>query len=211
MGLAGSGASICGNCTQHLRDVSVVICRAARGATRTNPELHGLRSVARGPGNLAKPSDLWFNCENFGGAVSFARTRYCAWAPQVRVFESEARASVGLRIRDRAQVLSDAETDGECMGRRRLWANWYSQSHVRVLLAAVERMEQVGVTIPLIIGVLARDAPHPWTLERRAAIKRGFQRQLRIQLLARHRPDAEERVRKKLVRWKLDGVPRNLA
>ena len=171
-------------------------------------ERKALRAAARGPGNWAKPSDLWFLKEAFGGTVSFASVAISAWAAQVRVFEWEARATGGLKAKQRAKNLSDTEGTGEYMGRRTLWASWYARSHVRVLTRAVQSMEDLGITIFDVSNTLARGATQPWNSRRTVAIKRGFQRQVRSHLLERMCPDAEDRIRHKLSRWHFDGNPR---
>ena len=138
-------------------------------------ENYALRRTARGPGNWAKPDDLWFFKENFGGLVSFASIQICAWAAQVRAFEWEACNSEGLKVKERLAALSSSEGTGEYMGRRQIWADWYKRSHVRVLNHAVTRLEHAGLTIREIFDDLVNGQPHhAWTQRRLATVKKGF-------------------------------------
>ena len=173
-------------------------------------ERSALRKVAKGPGNWAKPEDLWFYKENFGGAVSFASMHFTAWSSQVRVCTWEGIARGGIHATQRASALGLTLTVGEYMGRRRTWDDWYKMSHVCVLRSAMERLSGAGISLSSIFNELAHDEPPPWNQRRLAIVKKGFQRQVRMRLLARHCPDAEERLRHKLKRWRFDGIPRLL-
>ena len=55
--------------------------------------------------------------------------------------------------------------------------------------------------------LVANGAATPWTSETKKRVKDGLQRQVAKAILHTQRPDAEERVRNKLGRWRLLGPP----
>ena len=174
----------------------------------TEAEHSALRKAAPGPGNWMKSEDLWFFKECYGGTTSFANLSFVAWASQIRVATWESRARGGLNVDVRVAALEDAMTTGDHMGRRRLWADWYKRSHVNVLRDAVERMQRLGFTTLEVMTHIAKGAERPWSERQLAMVKKGFQCEVRVRLLARNRPDAEMRVRHKLKRWHIEGNPR---
>jgi hypothetical protein len=167
-----------------------------------------LRTVARGPGNWACAEDLWFLSENFNFPVSFAHLSISAWASQVRVATWEASSSGGLHVGARSLELSIALTASEFFDRTQLWGDWYRHSHILTLHNAVARVEAFGITARKVISDLTERSSQPRSQRGRTNVKKCFQREIRQRLLMRIRPDAEERIRNKLVRWSLPGVPR---
>ena len=174
-------------------------------------EQDALRRVAPGPGFWAISEDLWYLKENFGFPVSFAHLRLGAWAAQIRVATLEDRRNGGLHVRTRARALRNARGGTDYMERVVRWRSWYDRSHVLVLDQAVTRMSQAGITTEATMTELARGAPRPWSTRCQSIINKGFQRQIRHKLLLRERPCAESRLRHKLKRWALPGIPRHNA
>lgn len=93
------------------------------------------------------------------------------------------------------------------MGRKIGRAVWYKRSNVGVLHSAFVRMEHTGITAHQGMSILARHASPPRALRHLGVIRNDFQRQVWTELLARHRPDEETRMRIKLARWRFDGIP----
>ena len=177
----------------------------------TETERRALRKVAPGPGNWMTNEDLWFFKECYGGTTSFANIHFTAWAAQVRVATWESRAHGGLAVNARSAALEHTLMTGDYMGRRRIWEGWYTRSHVVVLRNAVQKMQTLGFTTEDVMTSIASGAERPWSTMLCARVKKGFQREVRTRLLARHRPDAEMRMRHKMERWHFEGNPRLLA
>jgi hypothetical protein len=170
-----------------------------------------LRRAARGPGKTwAKPEDLW-HLQSYGQFRSFSSLRTSAWAAQVRVATLEARDSGGLNAIERSQTLDTLLVHTDYSERRWRWAEWYKRSHVAILADAVKRFKAAGLSISAIKNEIAGDAQRPWAPAVRQRIKVRFQAVVARSLYDHGRPDALERIRKKLRRWKLPGPPARVA
>ena len=156
-----------------------------------------LRNAARGPGECATPSDLWFLREDFFQARSFRSLEIMTWASQVRVAPKENAAYGGLRIMARSKELQHMVMNTDFIDRRMVWRGWYDRSHVATLAAALIRFEdQVARVSSLSIEPQA---------QRQA--KRPLQSAAAKAIIAARNPRSEERVRHKLERWSLQGLP----
>jgi hypothetical protein len=166
-----------------------------------------LRKAAPGPAWWAKPEDLWYLKELYGQQRSFKSIGAMAFAAQVRVATWEAATAGGLRVKERARTLRELFNNADYIGRRRAWPNWYANSHILTLENAVSKFEALGTPVNALINDLAGGERQPWSENRTNSIKRHFQQAaLRVILMARQ-PHAEDRIRHKQSRWKLQGLP----
>ena len=165
-------------------------------------EKKALRRMAPGPGNWILRPDLEYLSECYGQSLSFYGVQTTAWSAQVRVTRMEAASSGGLRVHSRAKELRQLLNTAEYMGRRRVWQQWYDQSHVFVLESASRRFDSLDTT--------TFDFRHSCDATKKLGQKKGvsFQKSVRKHILKRNAPDAEERMRSKLARWHLPTLPR---
>jgi hypothetical protein len=167
-----------------------------------------LRHMASGPGNWILPADLQHLSECYGQAMSFNGIQTSAWSAQVRTALVEAMNTGGLDVNSRASLLRHLLQSAEFLGRRRIWQHWYDQSHLFVLEAAVRRFDALGTPSKRLLK--------PCKVERSSTKQRhklgaGFQKAVRKHIIKRTMPDSEERMRSKLKRWHLPGLPRVVA
>jgi hypothetical protein len=168
-------------------------------------EKSALRRIASGPGNWIIPSDLQHLSECYGQAMSFNAIETSAWSAQVRTALLEDKKMGGLDVTPRASHLRHLLHSAEYMGRRRIWQHWYDQSYLFVLETAVRRFDALGTPAKSLLG--------PYKVKKSTADQRqkpgaGFQKAVRKHIIKRTMPDAEERMRSKLKRWRLPKLPR---
>ena len=166
-------------------------------------ETIALRQAAVGPGNWASQQYLWHLRECYGQAKSFRSIRIAAWSAQVRTATLENRSRVES-LTSRAGHLRQLFHSAEFMGRRLVWREWYDRSHVLVLANALSELKENGIQLETIFKNLSCSKGGK-------SIKKDLQRAVAKELTHRGRPDAEERIREKLVRWRLLGPPAHVA
>ena len=170
-------------------------------------EKRALRRVAPGPGkDWATAEDLW-HLQRYGQARSFRSLRVTAWATQIRATAWEAKDDGGLRVAERSKCLDDLLIHTNYSERRWRWTEWYKRSHIATLAAANKRLRSLGGSVSAIKTELANGASLPWSTEVRQRIKSGFQRALTPKMYGLEHLDPVERIRHKLHRWKLLGLP----
>ncbi len=180
-------------------------------AAALDAEVRALRRAAKGPGNWARPQDLWYLSQCYGQSVSFQSLAVTARASQVRVAVWEPLQSNGLYLRGRARALNKTLAETDYIDRLSVWQDWYSRSHIKLLVSSLDAFERLGVDSEQLKEQLSRGAPKPWDPRVVKTIKRTFQRTVATRILDKEMPDAEIRVREKLTRWKLEGPPAHTA
>jgi hypothetical protein len=166
-------------------------------------EATALRQAAVGPGNWASQQDLWHLRECYGQAKSFRSIRIAAWSAQVRAATLED-LSRDEKLQNRAVYLRHLFHSAEFFGRRLIWRDWYNRSHVLVLVGAVDKLRESGIKLETILYDQSRT-------KLGKPLKTDIQRAVAEELIHRGRPDVEERIRAKLVRWRLPGPPAHVA
>ena len=166
-----------------------------------------LRLAAPGPYRWASRTDLFHLASSYGQASSFACIEVIAVASQARVAHQEARAAGGLQILRRAAALDRRLAATDYVGRRVLWGHWYSDSHLFVLREALSHCSRAGAAPHDVEAALSGGEPRPWPRHVDLRARGRLQGEIRRRLLAGVAPNAVERCRHKLRRWRLDGLP----
>ncbi len=174
-------------------------------------EEKALRRAAPGPGKWASCGDLWYLKECYGQTLGFHRLRTVALAAKVRVATCEPLSHRGLSLRRRARNLQECVSSTEHFDRLSRWSDWYKQSPLLVLTAAVNEFVRMGFSVASVQDSIAGRATEPWSEEVALKVKRRFQSAVTQKIHHHHRPNAEERVRAKLARWQLPGPSAHVA
>ena len=170
-------------------------------------EVAALRKAAPGPAWWAKPEDLFYLKELYGQTRSFKSIEAVALAAQVRVATWEATNAGGLRVMERACLLRDLFGTAEYMGRRNIWSSWYANSHILILERALSQFEALGTSVKALVKELSGDARQPWNEKFTNSVKKRFQQAALGVILKARQSHAEERIRHKVERWRLQGLP----
>ena len=159
-------------------------------------EQWALRRVAPGPGQWATPEDLW-RLEDFGMPCSFGSLRDLARAAQLRVYHFENRAHGGLQLAELAQQLYwGAANHGMSVEE---WVPWREASVPMVLNKTVAKLAILQVTSR---SITSHAHSEPW---------RNFQKAARKRIRQAEATPVHFRIRHKLARWSLPGLPRAVA
>lgn len=156
-----------------------------------------------GPGNWIHKKDLFNLQKLFSFPNSFASVLTLAVASKLRVSKYEVP-----RSREMAFELDELLTGATVLP---FAADWYANSHCKVLVQAAHAAEQFGVSQVSIINALSsRGAAHAAHADLDAFIKNNFQREAYQQLMSKawDRCVAEHRHRQKQTRWDLNTWPR---
>jgi hypothetical protein len=174
-------------------------------------EKRALFRAATGPASWASPEDLWHLKECYGQARSFRSVRMMALASQARVAAVENLTVRGRCLKVRAADLDELLIKGEFIGRRMIWKDWYQRSHVFVLRNATEQLSEQGIKLERIMWELRRTNPSVIGAEPARPLSANLQKTIAKHLIAAGKPDAEDRVRDKITRWKLQGPPAHVS
>ena len=141
------------------------VCQLERPPARLlDKEKAVLRKVVVGPGEWAIPSDLWFLKENFSQARSFRCVEILAFASQVRVAKCENAANGGLKVLAKSRELKHVLDSADFLDRRQLWHDWYINSHVHILGAAIQKFQAEvlpNAPQPPLGEILVSNVPQP--------------------------------------------------
>ena len=174
-------------------------------------ERRALARAAPGPHRWCALADLWNLDSGFGLGFSFRSLTCYAKASQMRVAIWESSAAGGLNLPDKIARVNRAWASTEFLGRRSRWASWYHASHVLVLHRALQALSDLHLSPSSVISVLSGGALRPWTRTIHESTKSSTQRWLYARLMEPPSMWAEERVRYKLQRLMLPGIPRIVA
>jgi hypothetical protein len=174
-------------------------------------EERALLRTATGPANWASPEDLWHLKESYGQARSFRSVQMMALTSQARVATVENLTVRGRCLKMRAADLDKLLLTGEFIGRRRVWKDWYQRCHVLVLRNALQQLLVRGIQLERILGELRRTSSSTLGVESARPLSANLQKSIAKHLIAAGKPDAEDRVRYKITRWKLQGPPAHVS
>ncbi len=120
------------------------------------------RKLVPGPGGWILRRDTHGLSESLGMLESFACVEKISVATRFWVAHREARATGGLRIRHRVEVLDSAFRAAACTRSGR-WPKWFMNSYAHRLWSVVCRGQRVGFDIQDVEMDLGRDQPRPLT------------------------------------------------
>ena len=130
--------------------------------------------------------------------LSFGRLQDVARASYLQIARQENAEHGGLLLRQRAQELLLATLDSEYAQRREQWSAWLKAAIPAALTQSHDELAAVGVTAGAVEEAASRAG-------------RRFQAVAREQIAQVEARSPRFRIRKKLHRWRLPGVPRQLA
>ena len=168
-------------------------------------EADALRRAAPGSMHWITTRDSWHLSDLYGQARSFTSVVAMAAAAQARVGHFEPLGVGENSWRAKAARLDHALRATPYLDRRALWAGWYQRSHVKTLACNVLALTGQNITRASVEDEIAGGVPRPWTKPVADRVRRSFQRTAYHRILRTTAPDPEERMRRKLARWQLEG------
>ena len=173
-------------------------------------EKRGLINMLPGPGQWITPSDACYLKEEFGQNRSFAPMADSMYSAQLRVAEygcrpgseSKEAGRGSNKVATMAGKLRACMADSEFLNRRLIWKEWYSSSHYLVLEDNLKRFRSLGITPQGLNRQLAGDQEPPWDSDTTKKQKRLFQKTALANIKRAHTPNAVERIRRKVERWR---------
>ena len=169
--------------------------------------------LAPGPYRWITQFDLTHLHSLAGFPVELRDLSDCALAAQARVGAMEARADGGLRCDGRARELRGSLGAARELQEQRAfdWRHWYAEAHSQVLVRAWRSLRDLGIGRARLEDALARGVARPWPTHVAARVQSGFQRAILASLPRAQEAELEARIRHKLQRWRLPGLPPRVA
>ena len=163
-----------------------------------------LRLLASGPGNWAQPVDLYNLEENYGQVRSFSNPLTIATAAKIRVALYEAEAAGGLRVRSRAADFRTMRAQNPLDH----WDEWLDEAPILILEEALNTFTATCRITPTQISSEIR-VPRGTETQEDAdkRTKANIQKTATERINRMGRPLAEDRMRERLERWHLPGLP----
>ena len=127
--------------------------------------------------------------EGYGQAAAFQSINVRAWASKVRVACLPTPYHAGPSGLQRAHDLIALLASSDYIGRRVLWNQWHSRSHLLTLLHSVNSFREHGGNVTEIVHPLAKEDGQSWSPKALEKIKAGFQKQATIFILGFSRPN----------------------
>ena len=170
-------------------------------------EARALKRFAAGPNNWCSPEDL-FQLKEFGFNFNFPSLANLNIACKLRIFEFEQAGFDFIKSHSEIRSLRfSVEADLPLV---HIFDDWYNNNMAKVVLEACASARKRGIDGKIIKDHIINENPGAPRHKHAILIKRKFQGQ--ASLLLRAKPGfAEERIRIKLVRWKLEESPRAVA
>ncbi len=148
---------------------------------------------------------------HYGQAASFPRLTDLCLAARTRLKIFENGKHGGLGIKDKSEAIRLCISRIESTKRYSRWFSWFQHSVIEDIRGCESELEHRGLTIRGLLDAAAGPAADNPSREdeekRRLRQKRCFQKTVRKKLDARTFIDATERMRHKLNRWNLEGIP----
>ena len=150
-----------------------------------------MRKLARGPGNWISMVDLE-NLGKLGVGAGFRLLAATAGAAKLRVLQELGRNRISKMCNELEEIQSNFLA--------RPFGQWHYQSFVSILCTNERGFRAAGVTIRQIKQSLGKHC--------KAEFQKLARQRFSVQML---QYDVEERVRRKIARWKLQGPPAHIA
>ena len=167
--------------------------------------------IAPGPYRWIMPDDLTRLTPLLGFPVQVRCLATTAAVSQLRVDTWEARAAGGLRMDARQSSLDLARRTTPFQARRDLLAAWLDAAYSSTLRAERRSHAAQGVTAGRLEHQLSQACPRPWPQATELRVRKQFQRAAAAAVTPPHDTVLEVRLRHKLERWHLPGLPPRVA
>ena len=180
-------------------------------------ELKALRALLPGPANWFTLEDASYFKDSWGLPINLTTVTTLSLAARTRLSNYENRSHGGLHIRSRHRQLRDTIRLLIQPGHWATWHTWYTSGLLNHLHDADSELRQLGISANAVRSKLALSLKpshhndHPprrnSDLTAQDIVRRSFQKTLRLEIHAAQRPHHIPRLRHKLDRWDLPGLP----
>ena len=168
-----------------------------------------LRLVAPGPFAWASPQDLWHLEQHFGMPKSLSSLATLAAAAKLRLVSNDNLQEGGMRLSAMTAKVKEAHLRLEFPLRTAWLEQWRQDAIPTVLEENRTELRARGIRAEDLLQQLRDKARAGKTAEEAEQLARSrLQREARIRIQAQDGYNPLDRIRHKLERWKLDGLPR---
>ena len=169
--------------------------------------------MSPGPGKWCTAQDLHFVADCFGQARNFPSLTHLCIASQKRVYQWENHTQGGLQISAKFSELQTALRQGDHIGRYCRWHAWYAHGPVAILHDTSSRLDAKGLSSDVLLKEAGWDDTKPDQNGKRARfVRKNFQKCVKNAIARKcFRNTPVERIRSKLSRWNLFGIPNHTA
>ena len=176
-----------------------------------NKQIHPGRGQGQREGRPIQMS-LHHIKEHFGQVHNIPSLKHLSQAAQKRVAVWENEIEGGLAIQARHEQLQAAIRESDFLNRYVLWNRWYQHGPVSTLHNNNCILDALGFdNQTLLVKAGARDRDVAQRARGMKRVKKVFQRTVKKALCGKDKPDLVARIRHKLARWNLAGLPRTNA
>ena len=162
-----------------------------------------LRKVAKGPGKWAMPADLWRLQESFGLARSFTSLQHMSRAAQFRARALDPACRPSKEFRQRVLRLRRLIDNPLQFAPLAAWSDWFARSFMLKLQANYDDITDNVCTKQELERDILQQHPANNKNGQEQIIRTNIQRAAYRTLLQYQAPCPLNRVREKLVRWRL--------
>ena len=170
-------------------------------------ETKALAFMVPGPYKWCTKEDLYHCHESWGQQVSFPNVEDLCLAARCRLMQFENCAHGGLDIQGKKNDLGATLQNLDRVGRLSLWHSWYEDGMLANIHSSQAELAAEGLSIQ---DVLRQTLPEDDEMDEASKFrwqKKHFQATIRSLLYKRRAYDQTERLRHKLDRWGLPGLP----
>jgi len=172
-------------------------------------EEEALRSMIPGPYRWCSKNDTFVLATHYGQARDFTSLEHLSIAARTRLLLCENVKHGGLRIPERCREIDEACCNSsQSLYRQRLWKDWYGGGVVQDIREGRDQLVQRGFSL----DALWKKAAGPYDPEEDSRVRdkkarRALQKTIRSELHKTLTVDPVSRMRFRLDRWNLDGLP----
>jgi hypothetical protein len=175
-----------------------------------NLESTAVRRIAPGPGNWCSVNDLKFGTF-LGLHASLRPLHETCEAVMMRTFHWEAHSQGGIPWRHLHSQLQDALRKSDKVFLQASWARWFASHTPTVMLALHDKWSNVGVEVSSLRRNIGGAGHGPLDRRQEQRLRRRTQGWFAREFLAHKKFDVHARLRHRLQRWRLPGMPRKNA
>ena len=170
-----------------------------------------LRKVLKGPGQWAKPEDLWHLKDAYGFAYSCKSLEWLAIASQLRVYLFDPALADERERRDLVSSTRKVLGCTDMLYTRGAWRDWFERCFILRLDDNYREFVTTTCTLETLESLMEERgrAPHGPGGQPGRATNNSFQGAAYELLCRKSSYDAEDRIRAKQKRWKLHEQPRH--
>ena len=171
-------------------------------------EEKALRLIIPGPYRWILKDDLFHLSECYGQKISLPSLAHVCSAAQKRVYTLEHIQKGGLRIHNKQEELTQCMRRSDHLNRMHRWGSWFQNGPVATLFNNSKTLDEIGLNTNCIIDIAAGGLKEEESgMQRLMRIRPKFQKTIRKELVKRTWVDPIARMRRKLERFQLGGLP----